>query len=129
MTLVEGAVEYMVLNSEGTSIYIQVFPSRKARQLLQSEHSIFPSFSWITGQPPRKSSNQISKWPTYPILHAEHRGEDQDKNHEAEIDHHYSVFQYVWCEIDGEATLYLVQNCERKKEEVLEEKKDAPKEW
>lgn len=47
--------------------------------------------------------------------HPEHRGEDQNQDFQAEIDHHHPVLQYHLIHLDGEATLYLVQNCERKK--------------
>jgi hypothetical protein len=58
----------------------------------------------------------------------EHRGEDPDQDFKAKIDHHHPVVQYACVETDGEATLYLVQNCERKKEEPVEEKKEVAKE-
>lgn len=38
MTLVEGAVEYMVLNSEGEPTLIQASPSRRAPPSLQNAH-------------------------------------------------------------------------------------------
>lgn len=44
MTLVEGAVEYMVLNSEGEPTLTQVYPSRRVHPSLQNAHCTSPSY-------------------------------------------------------------------------------------
>jgi hypothetical protein len=56
----------------------------------------------------------------YVLPYAESNWEDQNPYVEAEINNHNSIFQYSCCDADGEATLYMVQNCERKKEEISE---------
>ena len=43
MVMVEGAKEYLVLNSEGISTSTQEFPSRKVQQSLLKRHCIYPS--------------------------------------------------------------------------------------
>lgn len=45
----------------------------------------------------------------------------------ATINNFDSIFPYLWNYLDGECTLYLVQNCQAKKPEV--EKKEVKPEW
>ena len=61
------------------------------------------------------------------FINVEHDRENKDANLKTEGNDNLAVIQYIWRNIDGEATLYVVQNCEGKKEEVVEEIK--PKEW
>ena len=63
----------------------------------------------------------------YSSLYVECDWEDQDPHFQTAIDHHYPVFPYTFANQDGEATLYLVQNCETKEEPI--EKKEAKPEW
>ena len=54
MSMVDGAMEYLVLNGEGNITFTQAFPSRKAQQLRPKELSICLSSSLTTGQQPKR---------------------------------------------------------------------------
>jgi DNA polymerase III psi subunit len=54
MTLVDGAVEYLVLNSEGIAYLTQEYQSRRAPALPPNELCTCPSCSWTTGQQRRR---------------------------------------------------------------------------
>lgn len=56
-------------------------------------------------------------------MDAEPNREDPDQDFETAIDHHHPVLPYPFAYPDGEATLYLVQNCETKKEVVADKEK------
>jgi hypothetical protein len=68
---------------------------------------------WSTAKKVIQSDLKMSDVPPPPT--AEHRGEDSHPNYKAKIDHHHPIIQYPFPDPDGEATLYMVQNCERKK--------------